>query len=422
MYNNGRPEPEAVKEVVKLKSELIFTGTELIIGQSLNTNAQYLQQALASLGIDLYFQVTVGDNKKRLSESIHQASARANLVIIGGGLGPTEDDVSREALAEALGIPLLENPEARLITERFFKSRGIEMPLNNLKQTLVPRGGVVLDNPVGTAPGLALDHDSVLYFLVPGPPGEFKTMIDGQVIPILKKRLGSDLSIIKSRVLKLCGIGESKVDETLGPLLRGKNPTLAPTAKFFEVHLRITAKASGSDEADGMMDGMEHQVRELLGQFIYGKDAETLPEVVGKLLATKNLTLALAETCTGGCLSHLITSFPQGPDFFKFSAISDTAGMERILGIKIPPGENPARALATGIREKTGSDIGICVADDSGGIYPSGRGGITIATSFADRTLSREIQLWGEGGELRQRAVQICLVLLWNTLKTGIGN
>lgn len=405
-----------------MKSELIFTGTELIIGQSLNTNAQYLQQTLAALGIDLYFQVTVGDNKKRLIEAIRQASARADLVVIGGGLGPTEDDVSREALAEALGTPLLENREARLITERFFKSRGVEMPLNNLKQTLAPWGGTVLDNPVGTAPGLALDHNSKLYILVPGPPGEFKTMIDNQVVPLLKKRLGTDVAIIKSRVLKLCGIGESKVDETLGPLLRGKNPTLAPTAKFSEVNLRITAKASGSDEADRMIDGMEHRVRELLGEFIYGKDDETLPEVVGNMLAAKKMTLALAETCSGGYLSHLITSFHQGSQFFKFAAVADVAGMENFLKIKIPPGENPAETLARAIRDQAETDIGISTTGDKGDLYPSGQGSITIATSFKDRTLSREIRLWGEGAELRQRAVQICLVLLWNALKKGIGN
>lgn len=405
-----------------MKSEVIFTGTELILGQSLNTNAQYLQQTLAALGIDLFFQVTVGDNKKRLIEAINQASSRADLVIIGGGLGPTEDDLSREALAEALGLPLEENQQARLITERFFKSRGVEMPLNNLKQTLVPPGGRVLDNPVGTAPGLALESNSKLYILVPGPPGEFRPMIDSQVVPLLQKNLGPEVFIIKSRVLKLCGIGESKVDETLGTLLRGSNPTLAPTAKFSEVNLRITSKASSSREADELIDGMEKRVRDLLGQFIYGKDEETLPEVVGKMLAAGKLTVAAAETCTGGYLTHLITSFPLGSQHFKFSAVADFKEMEKVLGIKFPEGENPADALAKGIRELAGADIGIAITEERGGLYPSGQGGITIASSFRDRLLSREITLWGEGAELRQRAVQICLVLIWNTLmKMGLA-
>ena len=405
-----------------MKSEVIFTGTELILGQSLNTNSQYLQQTLAALGIDLFFQVTVGDNKKRLIEAIHQASSRADLVIIGGGLGPTEDDVSREALAEALDLPLAEDQQAREITERFFRSRGVEMPLNNLKQTLAPPGGWVLDNPVGTAPGLALERNSKLYILVPGPPGEFKPMIDNQVVPLLRKNLGPEVFIIKSRVLKLCGIGESKVDETLGTLLRGSNPTLAPTAKFSEVNLRITSKASSSGEADELIDGIEKSVRDLLGQFIYGKDEETLPEVVGKMLAAGKLTVAAAETCTGGYLTHLVTSFFQGSQHFNFSAVTQLKGMEKILGIRFPEGENPAEALAKGIRELAGADIGIAITEERGGLYPSGQGGITIATSFRERILSREITLWGEGAELRQRAVQICLVLIWNTLvKQGIG-
>ncbi|MCL4439753.1 MAG: CinA family nicotinamide mononucleotide deamidase-related protein [Firmicutes bacterium] len=398
-----------------MKSEVIFTGTELILGQILNTNAQYLQQTLADLGIDLYFQVTVGDNKKRLAEAILQASGRANLVIIGGGLGPTEDDISREALSEALDVPLLENPQALKITERFFKSMGIEMGLNNLKQALAPEAGIVLDNPVGTAPGLALEHNSILYVLVPGPPSEFKPMIDNQIIPLLRKRLGPEVSVIKSRVLKLCGIGESKVDEVLGRLLHGKNPTLAPTAKFSDVHLRITSKAASSEKAERMNDEMENRIRELLGQFIYGKNDETLPEVVGNILAEKNLTISVAEICSGGYLSHLITSLPHCSHFFKTAVISDRTGIENFLKLKTLPGERPAEMLARGIREQTGADIGVAITGDNGGLYPIGR--VSIATSFEGQTMVRELQLWSDGVELRQRAVQMCLVLLWRNLR-----
>jgi len=400
-----------------LKSEVIFTGTELILGQSLNTNAQYLQQTLAALGIDLYYQVTVGDNKGRLVEAILQASARADLVIIGGGLGPTEDDLSRDALAGALGLPLQENPQARVITERFFKARGVEMPLNNLRQTMVPPGGMVLDNPIGTAPGLALEHKEKIYILVPGPPAEFKTMIDGQVVPLLKKRLGPGVSVIKSRVLKLCGIGESKVDETLGLLLGSANPTLAPTAKFMDVHLRITAKASGDLEADRLIDQMDHRVRELLGEYIYGQDEETLPEVVGRLLEAKKLTVATAETCSGGYLSHLITSCPQGAGCFKLALVADLPGLEEILNLKSAPGQNQAECLSVAIRVKSSADIGIAIAGEGGGLYPGNRDGITIATSLAGQVLSKKANLWGGGADLRQRVVKVCLVLLWNTLK-----
>ncbi|MFZ5651881.1 MAG: CinA family nicotinamide mononucleotide deamidase-related protein [Bacillota bacterium] len=398
-----------------MKSEIIFTGTELLLGQTLNTNALHLQQALAALGIDLYFQVTVGDNKSRLKEAILQASKRADLVIIGGGLGPTEDDLSREALSEALGLPLAENPEALAITERFFKSREIDMSPNNLKQALALKGSRVLDNPVGTAPGLALEHNSILYILMPGPPNEFTTMLDSQIIPILKKRTGPRASVIKSRVLKLCGIGESKVDEMLGELLHGANPTIAPTAKFYEIHLRITSKAPNSEEAGLLNSQLERKVRERLGHFIYGADNETLPEAVGSILSSEGLTLAAAETCSGGYLSHLLTSFPGCADFFKLSAVSDTAGMERLFEAKIPASENPAPQLSRLIREKAGADIGLTISESPGGLYPAGKT-VTIATSFKDKTLSREVQLIGEGVDLRRRAAQVCLVLLWQTL------
>lgn len=400
-----------------MKSEVIFTGTELILGQILNTNAQYLQQSLASLGIDLYFQVTVGDNKKRLVEAILQASSRSEIVIIGGGLGPTEDDLSREALSDALHLPLVENPMARVIAERFYKNKNSEIPINNLKQAMAPEKSLILDNPVGTAPGLVLEHNSKIYILVPGPPYEFITMIDKQIIPLLRKKLGSEISVIKSRILKLCGIGEAKIDEILGPLLHTNNPTLAPTAKYSEVHLRITSKYSSNDEADRMNDEMEEKIRKLLGQYIYGKDDETLPEVVGKMLADRKLTLAVTETCSGGYFSHLITSFPEGADYLKFAAVSNIDGIADFLRIKIPP-KGMAEALANGIRKKATTNIGIAIiTKESIDISSSNRKNIIIAISFEDTTLIKEIELWSEGNEFRLRAVQACFVLLWKTLK-----
>ncbi|MFZ5643188.1 MAG: CinA family nicotinamide mononucleotide deamidase-related protein [Bacillota bacterium] len=400
-----------------MKAEVIFTGTELLLGQILNTNAQYLQQNLAALGVDLYFQVTVGDNLERLIEAITQASKRADLVIIGGGLGPTEDDLSREALSGTVGIPLEENEQARAITERFFKDRGIDMSANNLKQALAPAGSIILDNPVGTAPGLVLEHNSTLYFLVPGPPGEFKEMISNRVIPLLREKMGSNVSVIKSRVIKLCGIGESKVDEILAHLLQSQNPTLAPTAKYSEIHLRITSKAGSAEEADSMNSEMEKKIRNVLGEYIYGIDEETLPFAVGRLLDEKRITLALAEVTSGGFLSHMMTSYPRCSDYFKAALVANIEQIEKLTNIKITPGEGSAQALARGIKEKFSSDIGIALTETESSLYPSGKG-IIIATSFKDKTLTREVRLPVGGAlEQRQRAVQFCLVLLWHTLK-----
>lgn len=400
-----------------MKAEIIFTGTELLLGQILNTNAQYLQQTLAALGIDLYFQVTVGDNLERLKEAISQAAKRAGLVIIGGGLGPTEDDLSREALSRAIGVPLEENSKARVITERFFKTRGIAMPSNNLRQAQAPVGSVILDNPVGTAPGLAVENEAVLYVLVPGPPNEFREMVTNQVLPLLREKTGPRATVIKSRVLKLCGISESRVDEMVGPLLQSSNPTLAPTAKFSEIHLRITSKAPDSEKADRMNGEMESKVRDLLGNYIYGSDEETLPEAVGRLLESKNLTLALAEISSGGYLSHMVTSYPGCSGYFKFAVVSGIEGLEELLSVKITGPESAARILAGAVREKAGADIGIALAGGSKTLCPPGSD-LTIATSFMEKTLSKKIPVPRRGAaEFRQMAAQLCLVLLWHTLK-----
>ncbi|MBC7325307.1 MAG: CinA family nicotinamide mononucleotide deamidase-related protein, partial [Moorella sp. (in: Bacteria)] len=253
-----------------------FTGTELLLGQIVNTNAPYLQQVLASLGIDLYYQVTVGDNRERLARAISQARQRADLIVIGGGLGPTEDDLSKEALADSLGISLRLHEEALKVVQRFFDERGLPMPENNLKQALVPEGGIVLDNPIGTAPGIILERAGKTYLLLPGPPSEFRLMVDHQVTPYLLQKLGAQRKVIQSRVLKLCGIGESMVDQQLGELLRSVNPTVAPTAKYAEVHLRITAKADSPDEARRINAAMEEKIRRRLGKYIFGADEETL--------------------------------------------------------------------------------------------------------------------------------------------------
>lgn len=258
-------------------AEVIFTGTELLLGQILNTNAQFLQMKLSSLGIDLYYQVTVGDNLQRCASAIKQAAGRSDLVIVGGGLGPTEDDISREALAEALELELAQESSALAIVRRFFDQRNIPLSSNNLKQALVPAGARVLDNPVGTAPGIILERQGKTYMLLPGPPNEFKRMVDSQIIPFLHEKLAGQAAVIKSRVLKFCGIGESLLDEKLSDLLKSTNPTLAPTAKFSEVHLRITSKSVNEVQAQELIDAMEARVRERVGSYIFGTDKETLP-------------------------------------------------------------------------------------------------------------------------------------------------
>ena len=406
-----------------MRGEIIFTGTELLLGQILNTNAQYLQQVLADLGIDLYYQVTVGDNLNRLAEAIGQASQRADLIIIGGGLGPTEDDLSREALSQSLGLPLIQDEQALKVLRRFFDERNIKMAANNLKQALIPEGGLVLDNPIGTAPGIIVEHLDHIYILVPGPPMEFKFMIDRQVVPYLVKKLGSQRSIIKSRVLKLCGIGESAADERLGDLLRSANPTLAPTSRFGEVYLRITAKADNPEQAEKMIDEMEAGVRERVGEYIFGKDEESLAGAIGNLLLQRGLTLATAETCTGGLLAHQLTGSSKTGEYFKTGFVFGTGKVSFPPGRDIPPLPSDDRELAeqlvSRVQEQTGA--GICMAVTGqlqiNGLESGRPGGLVYITTGIDgKVKSREFSLWGVGPEVRERAVQMALIILWRAL------
>lgn len=404
-----------------MRAEIIFTGTELLLGHALNTNAPYLQQTLASLGIDLYYQVTVGDNRERLARAITQARERADLIVIGGGLGPTEDDVSKEALADSLGISLHLHAEALKIVRRFFDERRLPMPENNLKQALVPEGGFVLDNPIGTAPGIILEHAGKTYLLLPGPPSEFRLMVDQQVIPYLSQKLGAQRKVIQSRVLKLCGIGESMVDEQLGEILRSVNPTVAPTAKYAEVHLRITAKADSPGEARRMNAAMEEKIRGRLGKYIFGADEETLADAVGRVFLERGLTLATVETFTGGLLAHRLTGTPGAGNFFRFGCILGEDGQNWPVAPSAG-GKETAEQLAAWGRSTFRADVCVAVTKQAEGAeQEKSRPGATvyIATNLGGRIKSGQFNIWGEPPDVRERAVQVALALLWRMKDTN---
>lgn len=408
-------------------AEIIFTGTELLLGQILNTNAQFLQQELSALGIDLYYQVTVGDNLHRCAGAIKQAAERADLIIVGGGLGPTEDDISREALARALDLELVQDPDALAVVRRFFDQRGIPISQNNLKQALIPGGGKAVDNPIGTAPGIILERDGRIYILVPGPPSEFNMMVREKVIPYLKNKLSGQSGVILSRVLKFCGIGESLLDEKLGDLLKSSNPTLAPTAKFTEVHLRITAKAKEPEHAKEMILTMEARVRERLGTYIFGVDDETLPGAVLGLVRESGRTIATAEDFTGGQLAFQLSSAPGAEDTYIAGIVVKNYGSfnrSANPGWGDLPEDAGARAkyLASAISKQFGANIGISITagqctDFKGSVktYP-----LFIAGDFYGLHVVREIPLRGERDEVARRGATFALMLVWRYLKHGI--
>jgi len=410
-----------------LKAHLIFTGTELLLGQIVNTNAQYLASKLAELGIDLYSMVTVGDNRGRIAEAIKAAQGKSELIIINGGLGPTEDDVTREALADALDLELKETPQALEVCTRYFKKRGLPMPEANRKLGLVPLGGMVLDNACGTAPGILLRHDDTIYVLLPGPPNELTAMFEKEVIPYLQKE-GKLSSEIKSRVLKVVGLGEPVVEEKVKDLIGSSNPTLAPTVKMGEVHLRITAKSADPADNQAMLDEMEQKIRERLGDYIFGVDDCTLEEAVGRELKKLKYTIAMAESCTGGLLTHRLTNIPGSSGYVQLGAVTYAnrwktrllhVGPE-ILAAHGAVSPETARAMAVGIRELTGADIAIGItgiAGPGGATETKPVGLVYIGLDYLGKVEVFKHQFVGERKTIKYLSSQAALTHLWQRLK-----
>ena len=410
-----------------MRAEAIFTGTELLLGQIINTNAALLSQELAKAGISIFRQVVVGDNLERIKEAIQEAGKRADLIITCGGLGPTEDDLTREALAEALELPLEENPSAKEHIIRFFTLRGRPMPPQNLKQALFPRGARLLDNPLGTAPGIFLEHNNKLYACLPGPPSEFGTMLKEKLLPLLQQ-YGAGKEIIFFRVLKISGLGESAVEEKIRDLLQGMNPTIGILAKPGEIHLRITARARDTRTALELIRPLEEKISERLKSYIFGTDGDTLEGVVGNLLTLKGLTLAVAESCTGGLLAHRLTNIPGSSAYFHQGIVAyDNKVKVKILGVsaeilasKGAVSEEVALAMARGVRDLAGTDIGIGItgiAGPGGGTPAKPVGLVYLAIDYHGNTQVKRELFQGPREEIKWRATQSALDMLWRHLK-----
>ena len=291
-----------------MTAEIIAIGTEILLGDIVNTNAAYLARELAQLGINTYHQEVVGDNPERVLETFKHAFERANLVITSGGLGPTQDDLSKEMGAKFFGVPLKEDSKARAHIEGYMQRLGRSITENNWKQAMLPEGSLPLYNNNGTAPGFILNRDERILIMLPGPPSELIPMFADQVIPYLRA-LSEDVLI--SRTLHICGTGESAVESILQEQMRKMtNPTLAPYAKEGTVDLRITAKAKSEEVAREMIAPVEEEIREIFGQQVFGADADTLESVVVELLAARGWHVATAESCTAGWASGRIVNYP----------------------------------------------------------------------------------------------------------------
>jgi len=341
-----------------MKAEIISTGTELLLGEVADTNTSFLASQLAALGIDLYYMSSVGDNFERLSGALKLAWQRSDLILTTGGLGPTQGDITREAISGLLGEKMEVDPGLKAALVKFFTERGIDMSPNNLKQASLIPSAQAIPNPRGTAPGWWAEKGGRIIIAMPGPPAEMQPMWQNHVAPALQSRSGA---IILSRTLKIFGLPEGTADEQLAALLKSPNPTLATYAKTDGIHLRITAKAGTKEEAEAMISGHEIAVRAIVGEYIWGVNDESLETVVGQMLVKKGLTLAVAESFTGGSLIQILSRAPENSRFFKggFYTASDEAKLA--LGLVWGAGStgNIATAMASLARDKIGANIGI---------------------------------------------------------------
>lgn len=355
-----------------MKAEIISVGTELLLGHIVDTNAAYLAQELSALGIDLYWGTHVGDNLERVTETFRRAMSRSDFIIVTGGLGPTEDDLTRESIAAALGEEMVVVPKLEEELREFFERRGRPMPERNVKQaTLIPSARVV-PNPIGTAPGWWVEKHGTMIAAMPGVPNEMYRMWRNEIVPRLLR--SEDSSVIHTRIVKVLGIGESHVEEIIQPLLASTNPTLATYAKSDGIHVRITAKASTVDEARNLLVEPEGEVRRLLGAAIYGVDDETIESIVLGQLDSAGKTVACVEAITAGLISAALAHAAGGDsDVFKGGLVVDSTEAKARWGIDPALMESAGEvsaavsaSMATLARRHFDSDVGIGVTGVSG--------------------------------------------------------
>jgi nicotinamide-nucleotide amidase len=345
-----------------MRAEIIATGTEILLGEIADTNTSFLAGQLASLGIDLYFVSSVGDNLERLSGVLRLAWQRSELILTTGGLGPTQGDITREAIAGLLGESLQIDPRLRENIAKFFAERGQEMSPNNAKQAAIIPSATAIPNPLGTAPGWWVEKEGRIIIAMPGPPGEMQPMWKSEVAPRLQTR--ADATIL-SRTLKTLGLAESRIDELLAHLLSSSNPTLASYAKADGIYLRITAKAGRREEAQAMISSHEAAVRAVLGDDIWGVDDETLEALVGEILVDRGLSLAVAESFTGGSLMSTLARAPQYRLFFRGGWLTTSDEAKAALGLDpglmagSTYGAATAAAMASLVRGSLKASIGI---------------------------------------------------------------
>ena len=414
---------------MRYNAELIAVGTELLLGNIANTDAQMLSEGLSALGIDVYYHTVVGDNPQRLREALEIARRRANIIITTGGLGPTYDDLTKQTICETFGLPLEFHEDIWQEIVAYFQRRmkGGRITENNRQQAMLPVGCTIFYNAVGTAPGCAFEKDGVRVLMLPGPPYECRHMFTHMAAPYLQSLTHEK---IFSHELRIFGMGESQVEAVLHDVMvKGANPTLAPYAKTGEVLLRATAKAPTEGEAEAMLRPLVARVKETLGDIVYGEDVGSLEEAVLAILKDQGKTVSFAESCTGGLLAKRLTDLPGASQVFRGGVVSYTNAVKAAaLGVNQAlldrygaVSEPVARAMAEGCRKLCGSDVAVSVtgvagpdSDDRGNPV----GTVFLGLSTAGETLCRQVDIsrGRSRGHIRHIAASHAFDLLRRTL------
>jgi len=408
-----------------ISAEIVTTGTEILLGEIVDTNAAWIAQQLRDAGVNLYYKTTVGDNIARVRGVLELGLSRSDVLIVTGGLGPTADDITRQAIAEATGRELLLNEEALSALQERFARFGVRMTDNNRQQALIPAGSILIPNPVGTAPGFIVETENGAIVAIPGVPREMMRLMHDSVLPYLRKRSGYE-GVIRRRVLRTIGIGESSIDDRLGELMLRGNPTVGLAAKTAQADIRITARADSVEEAEALIDQVAAEVVGRVGDHIYSETPdEELEQVVVRLLASQGATLAIFETNESAPLANRIRNAEGGADVLLRAATVEGDGLP------CRETESPGSALdslnsefalecAGFLRVSTGATYGLAqmtTADPDGGVFGRASGHTWIALSAEDGGAGQELNYGGTDDYTSARLTNQALYLLWQALR-----
>jgi nicotinamide-nucleotide amidase len=404
---------------------VISIGDELVLGQTVDTNSSWLSRELATIGIPVARHITVPDDLNAIQSAISNSAQQCDILLINGGLGPTKDDLTREALAHALNVPLDPNPDCLQKLENFFSLRGRPMPRSNRVQAMIPRGAKILDNTAGTAPGIHAQLHACRLFAMPGVPSEMKIMFQKSVLPILLSANSESAAVILSRALHTFGVGESTIGERLADLMnRNRNPSVGTTVSSGVVSIRINSRFPSRHQASSELEQTAAQCHELLGDLIYGSDDQTLPSVVAHLLTENEIkTVATAESCTGGLLAKMLTDIPGSSRYFQRGWITYSNQAKTDL-LDVSPqllakdgavSESVVLAMADSARQKSGATFALAisgVAGPDGGTPAKPVGTVCIAFAHPDHTSTKTYNFPGDRESIRDRSAKMALALL----------